>query len=86
MTYLILNNDFKPKYYNPVQIGCYEWGMNMVGTAQVNRTGANAKVTVDAMKDEGNNEGNTQISYVATQESSISVRTMGQQCYCEVIE
>ena len=32
------------------QIGHYEWKLNMVGTSQVNRTGANAKATVDAMK------------------------------------
>ena len=32
------------------QIGRFEWKMNMVGTSQVNRTGANAKATVDFMK------------------------------------
>ena len=32
------------------QIGCNEWRMNMVGTAQVNCTGANAKAAVDTMK------------------------------------
>ena len=32
------------------QIGRYEWKLNMVGTAQVNRTGADAKATVDFMK------------------------------------
>ena len=32
------------------QIGRFEWEINMVGTSQVNRTGANAKATVDAMK------------------------------------
>ena len=42
-------------YYNYMsdimaQIGCFEWEINMVGTSQVNRTGANAKATVDAMK------------------------------------
>ena len=32
------------------QIGRFEWKMNMVGTAQVNRTGVNAKTSVDFMK------------------------------------
>ena len=32
------------------QIGRYEWKMNMIGTAQVNCTGADAKATCDAMK------------------------------------
>ena len=32
------------------QIGRFEWEMNMAGTSQVNRTGADAKATVDAMK------------------------------------
>ena len=32
------------------QIGRYEWEINMVGTSQVNRTGADTKATVDAMK------------------------------------
>ena len=34
------------------QIGCYEWGTNMVGTAQVNWTGEDAKATVADMKNE----------------------------------
>ena len=32
------------------QIGCYEWKINMLGTAQVNHTGADAKATCDTMK------------------------------------
>ena len=32
------------------QIGRFEWEINMMGTSQVNWTGANAKATVDAMK------------------------------------
>ena len=32
------------------QIGWYEWGINMVGTSQVNQTGADAKATVVDME------------------------------------
>ena len=32
------------------QIGRYEWKINMIWMAQVNLTGADAKVTIDAMK------------------------------------
>ena len=32
------------------QIGRYKWGINMVGTVQVNQTGADAKVTVVDMR------------------------------------
>ena len=40
------------KYMSDImaQIGRYEWKMNMVGMAQVNRTGADAKETVKSMK------------------------------------
>ena len=32
------------------QVGQYEWGINMVGTSQVNQTGADEKATVTDMK------------------------------------
>ena len=32
------------------QIGQYEWGINMVDTSQVNRTGADAKATITGME------------------------------------
>ena len=32
------------------QIGQYEWGINMVGTSQVNQIGADAKDTITNMK------------------------------------
>ena len=41
------------------QIGRYKWGINMVGTAQVNYTGADAKATVtDLNKRKGSHKTN----------------------------
>ena len=41
-----------------IQVRRYKWGMTMVGTAQVNQTGADAKATFDNMhkKSKGTHE------------------------------
>ena len=38
------------------QIRRYEWGINMVGTSQVNRTGVDAKATIMGMKKQSRKE------------------------------